>query len=194
MFGATHFIERRMRYTPEHSALKRDQILLQASILFRRHGFMSVSVSDVMKAAGMTHGAFYNYFQSKDDLIESCLGYASKHSKAQIDSHEPAAQALSSYLQRYLSEEHRDDLGTGCFMAALGAEIGRQPVGKAALTEHLDSILSNLTPLHGELEAQAPRGESIRMVVNMVGALTLARAVSKQDLSDEILREARGGE
>ncbi|MFJ5296660.1 TetR/AcrR family transcriptional regulator [Pseudomonas sp. NPDC088368] len=180
-----------MRYSAEQIAERRQQILHQASILFRRHGFVSVSVSDVMKATGLTHGGFYNYFRSKDDLIESCLAYVSECNKEQLEAGDQPEKALVSYLQSYLSEEHRDDVGAGCFMAALGSEIGRQPVGKAAFTEHLEAVLDHLAPLYAELDSPEPRAESIRMVVNMVGALTLARAVNNERLSDEILREAR---
>src|SRR5580692_10250843 len=66
-----------MRYPPEETAEKHARILEQASILFRERGFSGVSLSEIMKATGLTHGAFYNHFESKEDLISESIDDAS---------------------------------------------------------------------------------------------------------------------
>lgn len=184
-------ISTRMRYPAEKVAEKRRQILDKASALFRQHGFTRVSVSDVMKASGLTHGAFYSHFKSKDELIDCSLEHASARNGEGLPAQESSAQTLIDYVQRYLSQAHREDLATGCLMAALGSELGRQQAGKAAFTSHVNAVLHSM---EGALEARtrfAARRTSIKTLATMVGALTLARAVGDRDLSNEILDEMR---
>lgn len=180
-----------MRYAAEKVAEKRRQILDKASGLFRQHGFTGVSVSDVMKASGLTHGAFYSHFKSKDELIDRSLEHASALNREGLSDEEVSARPLLEYVQRYLSQVHRDDRATGCLMAALGSELGRQQAGKTAFTSHVNSVLYSMEGALAACTHSNSRRTSIRTLVTMVGALTLARAVSDRDLSDEILDEMR---
>lgn len=180
-----------MRYAAEKVAEKRRQILDKASGLFRQHGFNRVSVSDVMKASGLTHGAFYSHFKSKDELIDRSLEHASARNREGFSTEEVSAQPLLEYVQRYLSQAHRDDPAAGCLMAALGSELGRQQAGKAAFTSHVKAVLYSMEGAFSACPQLDARCTSIKTLAAMVGALTLARAVSDRDLSDEILDEMR---
>src|SRR6266702_4412292 len=112
-----------MRYPVEETAEKHARILEQASILFRERGFSGVSVSEVMKATGLTHGAFYNHFASKDDLIAKCIDDASGKALELLQADIDSPDRVNRYIRGYLTEDHRDDPGNGCVMAALASEV-----------------------------------------------------------------------
>src|SRR5689334_16048507 len=107
-----------VRVSREQVTENRRTILDAAGRLFRERGFESVTVVEIMKAAGLTHGGFYGYFASKDELIATALADAlSKRSETSGD--------LAAYATGYLSAAHRDNLAGGCPIAALAAETIR---------------------------------------------------------------------
>src|SRR5215472_9891190 len=121
-----------MRYPVEETAAKHERIVKEASHLFRERGFENVSVGEVMKAAGLTHGAFYAHFASKEDLQAAAIAYGQKVSLERVQRSKKRT-AKGSFADRYLSPQHRDNPGDGCTMAALGQEVARSaPELKAA--------------------------------------------------------------
>src|SRR5215475_9781275 len=134
--------EKIMRYPAEETAAKHERIVKEASRLFRERGFENVSVSEVMKAAGLTHGAFYAHFGSKEELEAAAVAYGQKISFERVQRNK-TKKNNESYADRYLSPRHRDNPGDGCTMAALGQEVGRStPELKAAFEHGLQEILS----------------------------------------------------
>src|SRR6516162_7068044 len=132
--------EKIMRYPAEETAAKHERIVKEASRLFRERGFANVSVSEVMKAAGLTHGAFYAHFRSKEELQAAAVAYGIKVSLRRT---QRSRKNRRSYADRYLSRWHRDNPGDGCTMAALAQEVARStPEVKAALERGLEEILS----------------------------------------------------
>lgn len=179
-----------MRYPAAETAEKHTRILEQASRLFRERGFSGVSVSEIMKATGLTHGPFYNHFASKEALIAETLEYAAGSAAAKRP--EPGTpEQMIAYVDNYLGTGHRDVPGSGCMMPALGSEVAREPGAKAAFTLHVSSLMRTLEKLYPWRTKKNARGEAVRMAALMVGAAMLARAVDDPALSDEILREAR---
>jgi len=176
--------ENAMRVTREQMAEHRQKILESAGKLFRAKGFEAVTVADVMKAAGLTHGGFYGHFKSKDDLIAETLTHALRGDKS--------GGALAEFAKRYLSPKHRDDLAGGCSTAGLAAETIRQaPAARAAMTAGLRENIQRLTAqAEGATEA-ARRRAAIGHWSAMVGAVILARLSKDRELSDEILGETR---
>jgi TetR/AcrR family transcriptional repressor of nem operon len=174
-----------MKVSREQMAKNRRRILEVASRLFRDKGFDAVSVAEVMKAAGLTHGGFYGHFSSKDDLI------------AQTLAHVLAADAggggdLRAYLGVYLSPGHRDNCAHGCPTAGLAAAIRHQtPAARSAMTEGLRSQLDRIGKALPELDAADRRRAAIGSFAAMVGAVILARAIDDPALSDEILEQTR---
>jgi TetR/AcrR family transcriptional regulator, transcriptional repressor for nem operon len=161
------------------------RILQAAGRLFRQRGFESVTVTDVMNAAGLTHGGFYGYFESKDDLIAQAVGQALSHSEAAIDN-------LPALRARYLSPDHRDNLAGGCPVAALASEAIRQDHGtRAAMTSSLKRQIELLSRTAPGADKAHKRRAAIGSWAAMVGALILARASNEADFSDEILSETR---
>jgi len=180
-----------MRYPVAETAEKHTRILSAASALFREHGFTGVSVGKIMQATGLTHGPFYNHFESKEALISESLQDASEKALAAMDAASDTPEGLLAYLHGYLSEEHRDAPGQGCILAALASEIAREQHARSVLTRHVVAITDKLQRLFPWRVKKNSRSQSIRTLSMMVGALTLARAVDDPKLSEEILREAR---
>jgi TetR/AcrR family transcriptional repressor of nem operon len=171
-----------MRYPVEETAAKHERIVKEASRLFRERGFENVSVSEVMKAARLTHGAFYAHFGSKEELQAAAVAYGQKVSLGRVQGGQ-GNQSKGSYADRYLSPWHRDNPGDGCTMAALAQEVARStPAVKAALEQGLEEILS---ARGGE------RKEAIFRAAALLGGVVLARAVHDPRLSDEILTSVR---
>jgi TetR/AcrR family transcriptional repressor of nem operon len=171
-----------MRYPAEETAAKHERIVEEASRLFRERGFENVSVEEVMKAAGLTHGAFYAHFVSKDELQAAAVAYGQKISLGRMQ-RTAGKKGKESFADRYLSRRHRDNPGDGCTMAALAQEVARStPELKVALEHGLEAILS----------AQGgDRSEAIFQTAAMIGGVVLARAVQNPRLSDEILTSVR---
>ena len=171
-----------MRYPVKETAAKHERIVKEASRLFRERGFENVSVGEVMKAAGLTHGAFYAHFGSKEELQSAAVAYGQKVSRERL-LRSNTANGKESYADRYLSPRHRDNPGDGCTMAALAQEVARsRPELKAAFEQGLEEILS----ANG-----GDRQEAIFQSAAMIGGVVLARAVRDPRLSNEILRSVR---
>src|SRR5215469_14499368 len=114
----------KMRYPAKETAAKHDRILKEVSRLFRERGFENVSVAEVMKAAGLTHGAFYAHFGSKEALQAAAVAYGQRVSLESMQ-RSNSKKSKESYADRYLSRRHRDNPGDGCTMAALAPEVAR---------------------------------------------------------------------
>jgi TetR/AcrR family transcriptional repressor of nem operon len=177
--------------TRQEADAHREKILDVAGTMFRERGYDRVGVAEIMKRAGLTHGGFYGHFASKDDLAAEmtdrvlCRDGWLERLTGQPD------PSLRDFIRKYLSARHRDDPGHGCFFAALGTDVVRQPrpVRRAftdGVRRRLD-IVRNLVP--GRSTA-ARRRKAIATLSGLVGALVLTRAVDDPALSDEILAAA----
>src|SRR5215472_2350557 len=118
-------VAKNMRYPQKETAAKHDRIVKEASRLFRERGFENVGVAEVMQAAGLTHGAFYAHFNSKQELKAAAVAYGQRVSlgRLQRTGHKDSKGPYAA--ERYLSQWHRDNPGDGCTMAALGQEVAR---------------------------------------------------------------------
>ena len=143
-----------MRVSREQMAENRRRILDAASRLFRAKGFDAVSVAEVMKAAGLTHGGFYGHFGSKDDLVAQTLAHV-------LTPDAGGGGDLRAYLDAYLSPRHRDNAADGCPTAGLAADIRHQTAAaRVAMTEGLRSQIDRISEAlpEGERGRQASRG------------------------------------
>jgi TetR/AcrR family transcriptional regulator, transcriptional repressor for nem operon len=137
----------------------------------------------LLKAAGLTHGAFYAHFGSKEELQAAAVAYGQKVSLGRMQRSNSNRRSKGSYADRYLSRWHRDHPGDACTMAALAQEVARStPELKAAFEQGLENILS---------AKRGDRKEAIFRVAAMMGGVVLARAVQDPRLSEEILRSVR---
>lgn len=172
-----------MRYSAKETAAKHERIVQEASRLFRERGFENVTVGEVMKAAGLTHGAFYAHFDSKQALQEAAVAYGQELSADRARSYGATKKGRKAYADRYLSHSHRDNPGDGCTMATLAPEIARStPELKTAFERGLEELLS---------ASGDDRKEAIFETAALLGGIALARAVENPQLSDEILATVR---
>ncbi|GAX48647.1 TetR/AcrR family transcriptional regulator [Streptomyces olivochromogenes] len=167
----------------------RQRVVATASRMFREKG-TAVSVADLMKAAGLTHGGFYKQFGSKEDLVDEAIAHAfdeqAAHSavapEEQAGEHEAARRTL---IEDYLSVWHRDHPGEGCPVSGFAADLGREP-GQAARAQ--DVYINGVRNRAARLATGDDDG--MAQLCTMVGALVLARATRGNPISDELLQAA----
>jgi TetR/AcrR family transcriptional repressor of nem operon len=177
-----------MKVTREQVAEHRTRILDAAGRLFRLRGFDDVTVAEIMKAAGLTHGAFYGHFASKDALVAEAIAHAVAPPP------QPTAKRASpaAYADNYLSVAHRDDRTGGCTFAGLGTEAARgSPELRHAMTESVRRQFERFSEGAAGSTPQEKRRAAITAWSAMIGGLILARIVDDEKLSKEILKETR---
>jgi TetR/AcrR family transcriptional repressor of nem operon len=184
-----------MRYEPDHKDQTRQKILKAAARGIRAEGPHKVAVAKVMARAGLTVGGFYAHFASKDDLIAAAIDemFAEAKSRLLLETGDLApAEAISAYIDFYLSQTHRDARATGCPMPSLAADLPRLPEKArerfAAGVQRLRARLSEKLVLLGHDEAEA---EASSAVAEMVGAVSLARAEPDAAASGLILERSK---
>lgn len=179
-----------MRYPAEETAEKHRSILVEAGRLLRERGVAGVSVGEIMKATGLTHGPFYNHFASKDALVRETLDDLSAKT---LDDFDRIAQAdgIAAYLDRYLSRRHVDGPGAGCLMPTLAIDAGKEEGARAAFTRHVKGTLDRLLRFLPARREEDARAAALHSIAAMVGAVMLARAVDDATLGDEILAAVR---
>ena len=182
-FGVAH-----VKVSREQVAEHRIRILAAAARLFRQRGFDDVTVAEVMKDAGLTHGAFYGYFPSKEALIAEAVGQALPPAPDQAKPRRAAAE----FADGYLSVRHRDNRPTSCLFSSLGTEAAR---GSDDLRHRMtEAVRSRINHLSVEAEGDKPkekRRAAIAAWSAMIGAMVLARLVDDEKLSKEILSATR---
>jgi TetR/AcrR family transcriptional regulator, transcriptional repressor for nem operon len=170
-----------------------ERIVSVAARAIRRSGYAGTGVADIMKEAGLTHGAFYAHFPSREAMLAEAAKRACAESAADVSqllASVPSGQALTSMLHAYLSPEHLQQVETGCPLAALGSETVRQaPEVRRATTQHIKAMVDLVARESPDWGQPAAHERALLTIAAMVGTLVLARAVDEPALSDG-LREA----
>jgi TetR/AcrR family transcriptional regulator, transcriptional repressor for nem operon len=168
------------------------RIVSIASKRFREKGLAGFGIAELMKEAGLTVGGFYKHFDSRDDLVAEAVSSAFGGWKRRVDAAKAGGPSVSlaKLIDDYLNEAHRDNPGTGCAFSALAAEIGRSHERTRALTtEQVRNDIQLTASLIPDNEPNAARRtQAILTFSALVGAMSLARAVSDEALSREILK------
>jgi TetR/AcrR family transcriptional regulator, transcriptional repressor for nem operon len=184
-----------MRVSKAQQVRNRQQVVVAAAKLLREHGIEGVGVDGLAKAAGMTHGAVYSHFGSKDELVSAAIRRSVDEIRANwiADAGGEGSPGLFNRLVRsYVSRAHRDQPGTGCAMAAMGSDATRQ--GKSVRRAFSDASVSMIDVIANASEGDTPetrRDEAIAVISSMLGAIVLSRIVEDQTLSDRILALVR---
>jgi len=179
-----------MGYPPEHKQQTRDRIVVAARHLWKAHGYANVSINQIMKQAGLTHGGFYAHFKSKDELFSEAAMDTKMLDRYRDMITMPDVtpqQVFEMVLDYYLSAAHRDNPAEGCPLVALSEDVWRLGKGaQGAYTKLTDTAVKQLAHVLGGDDALA------RMVLSsMVGAITLARGVGDGAKSLKILDDTR---
>jgi TetR/AcrR family transcriptional regulator, transcriptional repressor for nem operon len=180
---------RRVRYTKEHKQETRQRIIATAGRRLKRDGIDGSGVATLMKDAGLTNGAFYAHFESKDSLVATAIAneLATLHANI-VTQAEPGAAGLEQIVRWYLSAHHRDNPGDGCPNAALLDEIGRS--GDATRQAYTDGVLVVIDGLAARMAPEDPlsaRVKVLSLLGLMAGTLQLSRALTDRQLSDDLL-------
>ncbi len=179
-----------MKVSKETMVEHREQIITAAAKRFRECGFDGVSVADIMKEAGLTHGGFYGHFSSKDELVAlaSLRAMTEAVAKWQNVVDEAPGDRLETLVDFYLSLRHHNCPETGCLLATLGTELSRQSSAvKEAVTVGQRKVLEFLSGIAPGKTKALRRKQAVVALAAMVGAMTIARATSDPQLRQEIL-------
>jgi TetR/AcrR family transcriptional repressor of nem operon len=170
-----------------------ERIVQAAARAIRRSGYDGTGVADIMKEAGLTHGAFYAHFASREAMLAEAADRAGAESNAvgaSVVATAPAEQALQALVQAYLSKEHLAGIETGCPVAALGSEMPRQaPEVRRAATRRIKEMIDLVARQSPDWGQPGAHERALVTVATMVGTLMIARAVDDAALS-EALRSA----
>lgn len=184
------------RVSKQQMERNREEIIKVSSQLFRERGINGVSVNDLMAAAGLTHGGFYGHFDSKDELaaIASRKAFDDSAARWQAIGQQSSQQTLQTLVEHYLSPAHRDGVQDGCAITALASDIARESADKPVREVYLDGVKGMLEILESvaDVDDEAQRRQHALVQFSLlIGALTLARATSGDNLSDEFLTAAK---
>lgn len=190
------------RASKQQQAQHREEILNIAARQVKARGLDGVTIPDVMSAAGLTPGGFYGHFASKADLSASAVERAFDIQATTFETMGRAnpgnhAGALGALVDFYFSDTHRNQLERSCPMAALSADVAREPLDSAVRTAFASGIQRNLTQLAGlgdsaeEPTSPEQRAEALTTMAMAVGAIVMARATSGEPIADEIIAAVR---
>jgi TetR/AcrR family transcriptional repressor of nem operon len=174
-----------MKITREQAAENRQALVETASRLFREKGIDGVGVAEISKAAGLTHGALYAHFPSKDALAAEAMAFSTRSAFDKVTEHPVTLDELISY---YLAPGQRDNLANGCPLAAAGSEMARQDASVGA------GYTAGFRRMADYISGQLPAGEgrrarSLAIMAALIGAVSVSRNVYKNDpeLANEVL-------
>jgi TetR/AcrR family transcriptional repressor of nem operon len=184
-----------MRYSKEHKLETHARIVKKASVRLREKGAHGIGVADLMKDAGLTHGGFYAHFDSREALVIEAFAYAMDRSTdrwRQLAGQAAPDQRLATFVDSYLSPQHRDNPGHGCAVPALGAEIAREsPKTRKAFAAKLDQMIEMMSEQFHGGPSKSARKHAMAALATMMGSVVLARVAGNGDLSEELLSAGR---
>jgi TetR/AcrR family transcriptional repressor of nem operon len=178
-----------VRYGKEHKSETRRRIIETAGRRFKQDGIDGSGVSTLMKDAGLTNGAFYAHFASKDDLVTTAIADQLKAQAENVVARaDPGRAGLEQIVRGYLSPQHREMLGDGCPNAALLDEIGRST--ETTRQAYTDGVLILIDGIAERMAPEAPssaRVKALSLLGLMAGTLQLSRALTDTRLAHELL-------
>jgi TetR/AcrR family transcriptional regulator, transcriptional repressor for nem operon len=179
-----------VRYGKEHKLVTRQRIIETAGRRLKQDGIDGSGVATLMKDAGLTNGAFYAHFESKEDLLATVVADQLQDQRERLAAMPPGREGLEQVVRAYLSPEHRDHPAEGCPSAALLDEISRceEPTRQA----YTDSVLAFIDDIAARLaphDPQSARIKTLSVYALMVGTLQLSRALADRQLADDLLEQ-----
>ncbi|WP_327097633.1 TetR/AcrR family transcriptional regulator [Nocardia vinacea] len=179
-----------MRYGSEHKEATRRRIIEAAGRRFKRSGIDGSGVATLMKDAGLTNGAFYAHFASKEDLVANAVADQLREQSVGIGAQVRDRVGLEQFVRWYLSAEHRDSREGGCPSAALLDEIGRcSDATRRVYTDGVLAVIDDIAALLSPDDPQSVRVQVLSVFAMMAGTLQLSRALADRQLADDVLAE-----
>lgn len=173
------------RYAKDHKQATRRRIVEAAGRRLKRDGIDGSGIATLMADAGLTNGAFYAHFDSKEDLVADVVAEQLREQSEKF-----SAQPFEQIVRDYLSVQHRDDAEGGCPSAALLDEIGRSTdATKDAYTEGLLVVIDDIAARLAPDDPLSARVRTLSVFALMVGTLQVSRALADPQLADEVLEQ-----
>jgi TetR/AcrR family transcriptional repressor of nem operon len=177
-----------VRYGRERKQATRRRIIETAGRRFKADGIDGSGVAALMADAGLTNGAFYAHFGSKDDLVAAALADQLREQCETLGAAGPGRAGVEQILRAYLSAHHRDSPEHGCPSAALLAEIARCTTAtRRAYTDGVLTVIDDVAARVAPDDPQSARAHTFTIYALMVGTLQLSRALTDQHLADAVL-------
>lgn len=180
-----------MRVSKDEKAKSHAAIVKTAAAMMRKNGIAETGVSEVMQAAGMTHGGFYRHFQTKDDLAAAAITHAFDDMIENLEKRierEGGLAAVKQYTERYLSAAHVKNAENGCPVAAIGTEGARLPIDvKAVFGNGAQRIIQAVA----KATKMSTQTDSLQIMAAMVGAVVIARSVGDHRIGTDVLAACR---
>jgi TetR/AcrR family transcriptional repressor of nem operon len=180
-----------MKVSKETMAEHREQIIASAAKRFRERGFDGISVADLMKEVGLTHGGFYGHFSSKEELTALAAGRAIDDTASRWEKwiDEAEGDPLEAFTNKYLSLFHYGHPEIGCLLAATGTELARQPDSvKKVVTESMGRFFDVIGKAVPGRTAVARKKNAISVFAALIGGMILARNISDPELREQIFQ------
>jgi AcrR family transcriptional regulator len=177
------------RYGKEHKDATRRRIIETAGQRLKRDGIDGSGVSALMADAGLTNGAFYAHFASKDDLVATAVTDQLRQQLEYYRAQTPGPEGVEQLVREYLSPAHRDNPGHGCPSAALLDEIVRSNnATRRAYTNGVLALAEEIATRLAPDDPKSARGQTLSLFALLIGTLQLARALDDPQLADEVLQ------
>jgi TetR/AcrR family transcriptional repressor of nem operon len=178
------------RYGKEHKEATRRRIVEMAGRRLKADGIDGSGVATLMADAGLTNGAFYAHFASKEDLVATAVTDQLRGQRDQYSTRPPGRDGVELMVREYLSAAHRDSPEDGCPSAALLAEIGRcSQATKGAYTEGVLALADEIAGRLAPDDPQSARGRTLSLFAMLIGTMQLSRALADRRLADEVLEQ-----
>jgi AcrR family transcriptional regulator len=182
--------ERVVRYGKQHKQATRRRILETAGRRFKRDGIDGSGIATLMADAGLTNGAFYAHFASKQELVATAVADQLRNQRESLGTLAPGRAGVEQYVREYLSVQHRDNPDDGCPSAALLDEIGRcTQATKRAYTDGLLAMVDDIAARLAPEDPPSARAKTLSVFALMVGTLQLSRALADRQLADQVLEQ-----
>ena len=179
-----------MRYGRDRKQATRRRIIQAAGRRFKANGIDGSGIAALMADAGLTNGAFYAHFDSKDDLVACAVADQLREQCEMLGAAAPGHAGVEQILRAYLSVGHRDSPEHGCPSAALLDEIARSAeVTRRAYTEGVLSVIDDVAARVAPHDPRSARVQAFSIYALMVGTLQLSRALVDQQLADVVLEQ-----
>lgn len=184
-----------MPHNPQHKERIRQRILFEAAAAVRAEGPEQIGVAAVMARAGLTHGGFYAYFRSKDDLLAQAITEIFDERYAwllNLTERHPPGEALVRFIDGYLASSHRDELEQSCALPTLASYVPRlSDACRTRFAEGRARVEAAIAAMLTKLGREPARDLAASALATMVGAIILARTIPDRTTSDALLRTAR---
>lgn len=179
------------RYRVDHKEATRQRLLDSASRRFKQDGFDGAGIAALVADAGLTNGAFYGHFDSKNDLIACVVAQQLTDSATRIAALPEGQAGTDAFVAAYLSPAHRDDVACGCPSAALLDEIVRGDLAtRDAYTLGLRAVVTSIARRLDPADPATATNDALALYALLVASVQMARAVTDPNLSEQILSAA----